>query len=288
LPGIFVWRRGNCDQVLSAAKCELADACLVSLLERLSNYRECFVGVFRLGRYEVRLFVKYWREVLKIDELRQLKGGPGFDAQIGNFIRLNNEIFSLAIFVPFYDLRVMDGSVVTDNIPVMDSEARPTIDLMKGNLARRVCGREQVNAKGDQRNLHLTGPIRTRHYRSLHGGIVRVRHIDKQFKMQPCGQEFASCEAGTIITRIELEIYRKSVSYSVKDAAEIVHKRNGRIAGSQGPIGLIVPLTLCQLNLPYDFTFVVMKSGRGLARDEKWSEKHEDGGNSARIPGIAT
>jgi hypothetical protein len=157
--------------VLASAEGNLAQACLLRLGQRSANDGEGFALNVVLGDDEVGLLKVLGRELVERDELLDFDGVLGGHAQIGDFGRLDDDVLVLAVFVALYDLILLDRRSGFarglfegggQDLLVAHALAGGAADLVEADLALGFSGDEQLDAEGDERNLDVAGPVRTR------------------------------------------------------------------------------------------------------------------------------
>ena len=124
-----------------------------------------------LGDDEVGLLEVLGRELVERDELRDLDGVLGGDAQVGDLGGLDGDVLALGVFVALDDLVLLDGrggfvgacfERGGEHLLVAHALAGGAGDLVEADLALGLGGDEELDAEGDERDLNVTGPVGTR------------------------------------------------------------------------------------------------------------------------------
>lgn len=130
------FRRGrNGNEMLAATECDFTDGDLMGMEHGLSDYCEglgrCSLGV---GSHEIWLFKEIRRQFLSIDELRNADRLLRSQTNFFNFVRLEDDVFALAVFETLDDIRIGYRFISIDYVEMMDALLGFAVDLVKGDV----------------------------------------------------------------------------------------------------------------------------------------------------------
>jgi hypothetical protein len=117
------------------------------------------------GDNEVGLLQILGRDLVERDELRDLNGVLGGDAQVGDLGGLDHDVLALGVFVALDDLVLLDGrgGLVGrlfdgggEDLLVANALAGGARELVEANLALGFGGDKELDADADERNLDMT------------------------------------------------------------------------------------------------------------------------------------
>ena len=128
-----------------------------------------------LGDDEVGLLEELRVDLVFVDELRDLHGVLGGNAQVRELFGLDGDVLALGVFVAFDDLALADdgflrssfvGAVLDgggEHLLVAHALTGAAIDLMEVDVALGFSGDEELYTERDERDCYLSAPIRTCH-----------------------------------------------------------------------------------------------------------------------------
>jgi hypothetical protein len=122
--------------------------------------------------YEVGFLEEVGWQILSVDELGDADGLLRFESEVFDLIRLNNDVFALAVLVAFNDVVVGHGLVAIDYVEVVYTLMCLAIDLVEGNFRGGAGGGEELNAECDEGNSELSGPVGPTRHLGLLGGTA--------------------------------------------------------------------------------------------------------------------
>jgi hypothetical protein len=130
--------------VFAAAEGNFAETGLLRFGERSADHGKGLGLDVVLGDDEVGLLQVLGREFVERDELGDVYGVLGRDAQVGNLGGLNDDVLAFAVLIPFDDLILFDGcgrfvgrllQRGGEYLLVTDALAGRARDLMEANLS---------------------------------------------------------------------------------------------------------------------------------------------------------
>src|ERR1035438_8621115 len=95
--------------MFSSAGCEFPQAQLARFLERLANHRESLGLCIVFRHYEIGFYKQGWVEFASFNELLNLHDVARRNPQIRYLFRLNMDVLSFAVLVPFNNVAIFNG-----------------------------------------------------------------------------------------------------------------------------------------------------------------------------------
>ena len=163
------------DDVLAATEGDLGEGDLFGVLQGFADGEEGFGLRVVFGDDEVGLLEVLGVDLVLVDELRDLHGVLGGDAEVRELFGLDGDVVALGVLVAFDDLALADdgflrrgfvGAVLDgggEHLLVAHALAGAAIDLMELDVALGLSGDEEFYTERDERDCYLSAPIRTCH-----------------------------------------------------------------------------------------------------------------------------
>src|SRR5215469_10496826 len=112
----------------------------------------------KVGLLEVGEIDRFW-----IDELGYGNRLLGGNADLFQFLRINDDVFAFAVLVALHDIGSVHWLLALVYKAMMDAFMGAAIDFAKRDLALGLGSGIKLNPKGDQRDLNVSRPIGTGH-----------------------------------------------------------------------------------------------------------------------------
>jgi hypothetical protein len=160
------------DDVFSAGEGDTREGDFVGVDERLADGEEGFgLGVV-FGDDEVGLLEEGGVDGSGVDELGDVHGALGGDAEVGELVGLDGDVAAVGVLVAFDDVGFVNrvGGFVGGafdgaggDVLMLDALAGAAVDLVEVDVAGGFGGDEKFDAEGDEGNLDFTAPVGTGH-----------------------------------------------------------------------------------------------------------------------------
>jgi hypothetical protein len=129
-----VGRGSDGDEMFAAAEGDLSDAAGAGFVESFAHDGEGFGLRVVFGSDEVGALEEDGRELVRFDELLNLHGGGGGEAEGLEFLGIDLDVFVAGVLEAFDEVGGFDSAGVGD-VLVMDAVMGAAIDLMELHLA---------------------------------------------------------------------------------------------------------------------------------------------------------
>ncbi len=169
---------GDGDDVLAAGEGDAGDGDFAGVDKRLTDGEEGFGLSVVFGDDEVGFLEERGVDGVDVDELGDVHGALGGDAEVGEFVGLDGDVAAVGVFVAFDDVGFVDGvggffrgslDGARGYVLMLDALAGAAVDEMEVDVAGGFGGDEEFYAEGDQRDLDFTAPVGTGHGDASHG-----------------------------------------------------------------------------------------------------------------------